>query len=277
MSSRNSVNIIGLVLAVFLAFGLNSAQGQALTGTLVVAVPVSDGIVVCTDKRLYNSEARTFTDNSVKIRRAGDNALFAATNTVGFYDPKAHAVAFDAFEVTSRYVSENAFSDSPRFWNGLKQRIADDLRKYLAQRTFAEWPESNKANNDLLFNLVFFSIDGSRRSSHTLRVYYKKARTPVINVSGPIREEVKSPKLSGKGTELVRYFDQNPSAAQDPAIHRFDPSRFDAQQTTSAAAVDFAGRLFRIASMRLPQAHISSTFDCASLSDESGFKWIRQN
>jgi hypothetical protein len=46
-----------------------------------VAVPVSEGLIVCSDKRLYNHDTGTFTDNYIKIRKVSDNALFVATHT----------------------------------------------------------------------------------------------------------------------------------------------------------------------------------------------------
>jgi hypothetical protein len=71
-----------LICHALIAFG-QSKQIEKLRGTLVVAVPINDGLVACADKRLYNADAGTATDDFVKIRKAGTRALFAATNTVG--------------------------------------------------------------------------------------------------------------------------------------------------------------------------------------------------
>ncbi len=251
-----------------------SVKTQALSGTLVVAVPVKEGLVVCSDKRLFNSDAGTFTDNFVKIHRVNGNALFVATNTVGFFDKRTGTIAFDAFEITAKYVAKHDLAAGKQFWDGLKKEIRDRLREYFAKRKFADWPESDRANNNLLFNLVFYSIKENRAWSHSLKVFYEKARTPVIFIPDPIREEVKSPKLSGKGREVMTYLARNPAAANDPTIQRFDESRFDLQNTTASDAVEFARKLFQLTSTAVPKAQVSPTFDCALLDHATGYRSI---
>src|SRR5687768_12870493 len=75
---------IGLILLLFIASQVPAQNSNRITGTLVVAVPVREGLVACADKRFFNADAGTFTDNNVKIRKVNGNALFVATNTVGF-------------------------------------------------------------------------------------------------------------------------------------------------------------------------------------------------
>ena len=253
---------------------VRSKEIERLRGTLVVAVPVNDGLVACADKRLYNADAGTATDDFVKIRKAGDNALFAATNTVGFYDRKSRKMAFDAFEITQNYTSSHPFASNKQFWDGLKQAIREKLITYLSGQTYANWPETDKANKGLLFNLVFYSVNDGRAYSHTLKVFYEKKKTPVVFMPDPVAEEVRFPKLSGKGREVMAYFVQNPAAAQDPAIVKFDESRFDLKTTNTDNAVEFARKLFQITSTALPNAQVSSTFDCARLDFETGFKMV---
>ena len=264
-----------------LLFGLGSTVfvpavfAAPVRGTLVVAVPYRDGLVVCADKRLFNAEAGTSTDNNVKIRKVDGNTLFVATNTIGFYDQQARKMAFDAFEVTSEHVSKNGFRDNTQFWNGLKQQIGTRLRAYFAGRPYAEWPASDRRNGNLLFNLVFYSVGDNRAWSHSLKVYYEKARTPIIQVSGPVREEVKTTKLSGKGREVMGFLAANPDAAADPSIQSFDESRFDVRSTSEQQAVDFARKLIRMTSTGVPRANVSPTADCSLLSHSEGFRWVK--
>lgn len=264
-------------LVSILALGFTAAQAgvaQDIRGTLVVAVPVSQGLVVCADKRLYNTEAGTFTDNNVKIRKVDNNSLFVATNTIGFYDRQTRTMAFDAFEIATNYVAKNKYSTGKPFWNGLKKEINDHLRAYFAKRKFAEWPESDRANNHLLFNLVFYSVRDGRAFSQTLRVFYEKKQTPVIYIPDPVSEQVRTPKLTGKGREVMAFLARNPTAASDPAIQRFDETRFDPRNTTQADAVEFSRKLFQLTSTGAPQANVSPTFDCALLDHAAGFKFI---
>lgn len=273
-----SVRLIACIVttAVMTAAAISAApNAQSIRGTLVVAVPVHEGLVACADKRLYNIDSDTYRDNSVKIRKVSDNVLFAATNTIGFYDRKNKKIVFDAFEVTANYTSRYRFTEGGEFWDGLKTDIRKKLLEYLAARNYSEWPESDKANNNLLFNLIFYSVDRGRARSHTLQVFYEKKRTPVVSVTGPVTEAVRSPKLSGKGRDLMAYLARNPSLASDPTILKFDETRFDVQETSVDNAVDFSRTLFRLANTGIPKAQISSTFDCALLSYQQGFRWIK--
>ena len=268
---------VSFLVVMLLTSGLITAQGQAsqrLDGTLVVAVPASEGLVVCSDKRLYNHDARSFTDTFVKIRKINSNALFVATHTIGFFDTQTGTMAFDAVEITAKYAAKNDLGSGKPFWDGLKREINAQLRAYLAGRRFAQWPESDKENSNLLFNLLFYSVSGNRARSHSVKVYYEKARIPVILVTDPITEEVRTPKLGGKGKALLNYLVRNPAAANDPIIARFDESNFTVQGTSAVNAVSFANRLFAITSTGLPQARVSSTFDCALLGYETGFRWL---
>jgi len=262
-----------LICHALIAFG-QSKQIEKLRGTLVVAVPINDGLVACADKRLYNADAGTATDDFVKIRKAGTRALFAATNTVGFYDRKSRKMAFDAFEITQNYTNANPFAPTKKFWDGLKQDIREKLVTYLSGQDYANWPETDKANKGLLFNLVFYSVSDGRAHSHTLKVFYEKKKTPVIFIPEPVSEEVRFPKLSGKGREVMTYFAQNPAAGLDPAIVKFDESRFDLKATSREDAIEFAQKLFQITSTAVPGAQVSPTFDCALLDFASGFKII---
>lgn len=262
-----------LVFGVCVTVRAQSAASQSLRGTLVVAVPARDGLVVCSDKRLFNADAGTYTDNNVKIRKVDNYTLFVATNTIGFYDQKARKMAFDAFAVTSGYATQNKFSPDTKFWEGLKREISNQLRSYFAARPYAEWPASDRRNANLLFNLIFYTVRDNRAWSHSIKVYYEKARTPVIQVSGPITEEVKTTKLSGKGREVMTFLARNPIVAGDPAVQKFDESRFSVQTTTESDAVEFARKLIRLTSSGVPQANVSPSSDCAMVDHTTGFRW----
>ena len=259
-----------------LASGLFAAQPvdtHSLHGTLVVAVPVGEGLVACADKRLFNDSTGKSDDTFVKIRKVNNNTLFVATNTVGFLDKATGKLEFDVYDITAKYAAKHEINGA-LFWNGLQQEIRKQLLAYLNQRKFPDWPETDTANNNLLFNLVFYSTAGNRARSYSFTVFYEKAQVPLITMPGVVSEDVKTPKLSGKGKEVMVYLSQNPSLAQDPAVLRFDESRFDIAKTSVAAAVNFAKTLFTITNFAVPQAEVSATHDCALLGYQTGFTWI---
>lgn len=280
MSRKSIPFLFALAAVICLAAGMSFAQSSgdaSLKGTLVVAVPVKEGLVVCADKRIFNVDSGTYTDDFLKIRRVNDKALFAATNTIGLYDGRKKKVVFDAFSITEKYVSKNNFDSGKAFWDGLKADITAQLRAYLSARKFAEWPESDRANNNLLFNLLFYSVRDGRAFSHSLKVFYEKAKTPVIYVEDPISEEITKPKLGGKGREVMNYLAREPAAARNPLILKFDETRFDSRNTTPKEAVEFAGSLFKLTSSGVPKARVSQTFDCALLDYSTGFRSLTSN
>ena len=249
-------------------------QTDRLGGTLVVAVPVDVGLVVCADKRLNNAQAGSFSDDNIKVRRAGPDAVFAATHTVGFYDRKSQNLAFDAFGTVQNYVDTNPFSNSKPFWDGLKVAILQGMFTYLSGRPHATWPETDAANRGLLFNLIFYSISNGRPYSQTVKVLYEKKKTPVVTVMPPFAELVTSPKLSGKGRDVMKYLDRTPSLSNDPAIQRFDERTFTVATTHTADAIDFSRKLFALANTAVPEAQVSSTFDCALLDRSTGYRLL---
>jgi hypothetical protein len=269
-----STNLVFIVLAVC---GLAAAQGKGIqshSGTLVIAVPVNDGLVACADKRLYNDQTGTFTDNFVKIKRVNDNTLFVATHTVGFLDKMTGKIEFDVFEITSRYAAQHDFNTGRQFWNGLREEIKKQLLAYLGKRKFADWPETDAANNKLLFNLVFYSAAKTSVRSYSLRVFYEKAATPIVFIPDMVGGVVKTPQVIGKGKDVMDYLAHNPDLARDSSILQFDQAHFDIKKTAVIDAVNFAKKLFFLTNTAIPQARVSATYDCALLSYQNGFQWI---
>jgi hypothetical protein len=240
----------------------------------VVAVPVSEGLVACSDKRLYNDTTDRFQDDFVKIHKVDNNALFVATNTIGFLDKATGKMEFDVFEITSRYLSQHNFMPGQPFWDGLKREIHDQLLRYLSKTKYQDWPATDIANNRLLFNLVFYAISGNSSRSYSMSVFYEKAPTPVIYIPSVVGEEVKTPKLLGKGKDVMGYLARSPELSRDPSILRFDQSNFSLSKTSVTDAVDFARKLFLLTNTAVPQAEVSATYDCALLSYQKGFQWI---
>jgi hypothetical protein len=269
-----STNLVFIALSLCDLSAVQSINVQTLSGTLVVAIPVREGLVACSDKRAFNDQTGTFNDNFVKIRKVNSKTLFVATNTIGFLDKTTGKMEFDVFEITAAYAAKHDFNNGKQFWDGLKKEIRKQLLAYLAKRKFKDWPETDVANKKLLFNLIFYSTSKESVRSYTLRVFYEKARTPVVYIPDMISQDVKLPQLSGKGKDVMDYLARNPSLAQDPSILRFDQAHYDIQKITIVDAVNFAKKLFSTANTAIPQARVSATYDCALLSYQNGFQWI---
>jgi hypothetical protein len=145
---------------------------------------------------------------------------------------------------------------------------------YLSRLEFSSLPETDLANNRLLFNVVFFDLEGSVPKSYSISVFYEKAKTPIVDVSGVTSEVVRTPKLLGKGKDVMGLFARQPELARDPSILKFDQSYFSIDRTTPRDAVIFANKLFSLTNENLPQARVSAVHDCALLSYTNVFGWI---
>jgi hypothetical protein len=104
-------------------------------------------------------------------------------------------------------------------------------------------------------------------------VFYEKARTPVITIPDPIREEIRTTKLAGKGREVMQFISMTPMIANDPMIVRFGQGSLDRKSTTATDATAFARKLIRLTSTGVPKANVSPVADCAMLG-QTGFRWI---
>ena len=277
ISKKTAIIGVAVCLVILLSTALmanRDIMGEGFHGTLVVAVPVNNGLVACADKRLFNDATRTFDDSFVKIRKVNSSTLFAATNTVGFLNKTTGKMDFDAFEIVAKYNARREFSGDKVFWDGLRNEIRKQLLAYLNKRKFVDWPETDVANNRLLFNLVFYSVADHKIRNYTLRVFYEKAQTPVIDIPDVFSEEVRTPQLIGKGKSVMDYLSLHPELARDTAIARFDEATFDVKKTTTLDAVSFATKLFSLTNTALPGAEVSAEHDCALLSYQNGFQWI---
>jgi hypothetical protein len=203
-----------------------------------------------------------------------EKTVFAATHTTGFLNKATSKMDFDIFELTQSFVSRHGFNSTRQYWNDLRDEIRRKLSAYFAKQKFADLPETDFANNRLLFNLVFFSVEENLVKSHSITVYYEKAQIPVINVSGVVTETVRNPKLLGKGKDVMGLLARSPSLANDVSILRYDQAYFKAAATTPADAVTFASRLFALTNAQLPLARVSAVHDCALLSFRGNFTWL---
>jgi hypothetical protein len=265
------------VLLIAISTGNIFGQSQRVSGTLVVAVPVREGLVACSDKRAFNHGTLTFNDDLVKIHKVNTRTLYVATNTIGFLDPRTGKVTFDVFGITSAYLARHEFVAEKQFWEGLKNETRKQLLAFLGTQSFKDQPETDIANNRLLFNLIFYSISDDRVRSYSFRVFYEKSRSPIVYIPDVVSEEVRTPKLSGKGKDVIDYLASDPMLGGDPSILRFDQRNFDIQKTTASDAVSFARRLFVLANTGVPRANVSAAHDCALLSYQSGFQWINES
>src|SRR6185369_10350850 len=139
-----AIPALSAVVAILVLSWLSLPQNrnnQSVGGTLVVAVPVQQGLVVCSDKRLYNETTETYRDDFVKIQKVSSHALFAATHTTGFLDKATGKIEFNVFDITDQFAKQHGLASGKEFWAGLKKEIRDQLLLYLSKRNTKIGPQ----------------------------------------------------------------------------------------------------------------------------------------
>ena len=98
---------------VFAAQGRDSVSSH---GSLAVFVPTTSGLVVCTDKREWNS-IRGASDTEIKIYNINSKAAFTVTGTVAILDPTTLQPLFSVKDLVIKHLKDET-----------KQRFVDKIQ-----------------------------------------------------------------------------------------------------------------------------------------------------
>jgi hypothetical protein len=264
-------------LVTFCHYGIKERGARAmLEGTLVVAIPTKEGLVVCADKRLHNNFTGEISDTFVKIYKLRKNALFTAVDGIGLIDKQTLKKEFDAFDTVNRFSTEVPFEDNEKYWSGLTAALKEEINQYLLKRSFSDWPESgSKDSGYAMFSVIFYYLDTENLiKSRVLKFRYIKQQPPILDPVVEPASIVKTPKLSGKARLVIDMLSNDPALYEDSQIKELDEKVFDYKAFSIIRATELANRLITISSTRLPEAYISPSCDCAILRYRGGFKWL---
>src|SRR5690242_998832 len=256
---------IALVLSVVCAAGLVELQH----GSLVVAMPVASGWVVCGDKR-KTSNLVAPTEDEVKVFPLGPGAVAGATGLRRVIEGET---LFDVVERVQAFARIRPFDGRDDYAEALAKALGSDFSRLVPERI---WPQvmaqeraARSAFTVALFwvtpsglprwaDVNFHLVGGPRytsRSTNDSLATTNKLR-PVIIGNPAVIEELQHGNQPSFG-----------EARRDPEVRRFLVAPYTWRERNAAEAEAFGRRLIELTSARLKELQqtppdVGPTADC---------------
>ena len=285
--------ILGILL-MYPAWGPSSPP-SAWHGSIVVAVPTSQGVVACSDQRRHNYTTGADRDDQVKIHPIGRKALYAVAGVSRCDECQSSVLgvttSFDIYTVVDSFFRGKETADLEFYWEALKSKIADSLTE-AAPGLSVLASTLPRTRDNTLFEMIVIYLDhtgnfkseiykctyvnqGSGRFSMTV-VYGPPANLdlnmaqPIIIGDRQVYVELKS------GTKLeFKYVRQSDDVK--PFLSDYRPR----SEVTPNEALAFEYALIDATAqggyLVDKNIHVSKTCNCALLGFKDGFRWISQD
>lgn len=255
---------------------LPSPATLAVAGTLVVVVPNQEGLLICADRRTYDSE-RGDVDTNLKIGKLNKWAAVASTGHTTYRRRSDFSVEYDANVEAGKFVAANGFSPSAAYWNSLEAQIEADFTRYAGKHP--GWKPQNPSDH-ILFQTIFSYFDHAQKP-HVVRIRFYFDGTmrgndctelPLTSFLTFGNTAVPLELLHGKDP---RFEDLRSQLRMKPFLT--GPVRADS--VTPDDAKSFALWLIRVTSemthlLENSTDHVGPTADCAMVSRTRGFYWF---
>jgi hypothetical protein len=289
--------LLGLLVAFFIYKSpyLQTSNGiqlrhSFLHGTLVVAVPYREGLVICADRRTHSKE-KGDTDSTKKIIQLDDKSLFASTGTVGIVE-----TATQNFIVTSQqeffFVKEfvlEYFKDrkvETANWDKFKTYLELKVATYFARFKPLNLQDTTDPQGEVLFQVVFFNaVEKKKIQGALVKFNYRKQADKftgeaMVETYEEGRFDQAFPLAYGNA-EVILAALQGDNRFSDvmlnPIAKRFFANPLSLTVSQSEAQ-ELATFLMSVSEKRVrqinPKANIGTTTDWALLLYKDGFKWL---
>jgi hypothetical protein len=261
-----------------------------LHGTLIIAVPTKSGLVVCADKKMLITGARSRLLDVVKIKQLGSHAAFGLSGNPVFYDPSNGRQLFSAEDVVRRFYSDKELRLIKDTWRKFVPALQQEFTRFLSGLTAAEAPPSGPAPSYFLFHLPFWYVDADGEfGTTTISIKYIKEQGMVQGFCLP---ESAAAFQVGRAFAWgsVEVFDElrtgrDPrfeSFRSDPQIKRLVNDSPPVNEVEAEEAAIVLKRIIKFSSENLTllapnKLDVGSTTDCALISKTDGFKWLPQD
>jgi hypothetical protein len=150
-------------------------------GTLILAIPVREGLVLCGD-RLISDNAGVRVAEETKIRPIGTKGAFVLTGTVGLdLSTTPRTVLFDANELTEKYLKGRDIDKVD--WDDYCRVLGDAFKNALERVPFDQWPPSRRGTESVFQVLVFYVDAQHDLQGRYVRLEYLKQQPPQIDLS----------------------------------------------------------------------------------------------
>jgi len=289
---------IACLLALSAAFATpktSPVPSGAWHGSIIIAVPTSQGVVACGDQRRHNYKTGADRDDQVKIRPIGRNAFYAIAG-VFRCDECASTVlgvttSLDLYTVVDAFFQGKDSGDLDFYWEPLKRRISQSLSE-AGSGLSALATALPRMRDNVLFEMIVMYLDRSGNlksqifkctyakpgtSDFSLTVIYGPPSNVDFNKGQPIvlgDSQVYAELKNGTRPEFkyVRQSDVvKPFLSDYRPRGEVSPNQALAFEYALIEATAEGGYLVG------KDIHVSKTCNCALLGFNGGFRWISQD
>lgn len=278
-------------LLILLNLTIDYQHSFSSQGTLVVSIPTVDGLVICADKRSYDS-VRGDLDNNQKIIQIDKYSSFVITGTPLYLSKKNYDTLFSAEKVILDYLKFHSI-DEENIIESLGQHICYIFDNFIKKQKFEEWPLSDEESNYELFQVCFFTFSKTYNCFKYPAfkfIYQKKYPEPILAFQPLIYRNEDStlitPLIFGNLKVYNKIKTENDFRFKvykdEPLIKKFLLNNTTKVSVTLDETIKFCKLFFYINYKMTPlidnsNHHIGPTVDMALINPQNGFKWIYQN
>ena len=237
-----------------------------LAGSLVVAIPSRDGLIICADKRRIIGDQ--VEDNFSKLLLIRPGLAFAVTGYPTFLFKGQ--VEFDAFDISKRVLTQSTSSaDVQRHVSELAERLRSDFETEARTYDPAD-PLNDAPPSYVLFQVAIFSLRSDQKPNLSLiQLEYHKPSTVTTNVVQQGPETFEKLGITALGdASLLRELREGHDPTfdhlrNDPSFARFINSTVSAKEESADSVKSFATRFIQEA--HKTSSKIGPTCECVQL------------
>src|SRR5262249_32354082 len=149
-------------------------------GTLILAIPVREGLVLCGDRWITDDNGIRVGEET-KIRPFGRRTVFVLSGKGGLdLLTTPRTTLFEANPLTEEYVKGRDIEATD--WWDYRKMLGGAFQHALEQIPFEQWPESKWGDDSLVHVLVFYVDDQRQLQGSYVRLKYLKQQPPKIEL-----------------------------------------------------------------------------------------------
>src|ERR1035438_9464259 len=248
-------------------------------GSLLVAVPTSSGLVVCTDKREWNRIGGA-SDTETKIYPIDSKAAFTITGSVAVLDPSSLLPIFSVKELATKCLkAETKRPLAERIHN--LPKVLNAAYKKFEKANKGKLEQSSGAIDDVITSITVWYASGDR--VHVSQIQLHNNGGWEFSYKDPSEEFHRKFYIEGQ-TEFIVAAIRN----SDPRFKAFktDPdiqtvwTSNDPSKVPHSLAIRFARKIILATNeshhlVSVTPTMVSAEPDCSLMNPSSGFEWLK--
>lgn len=253
-----------------------------LSATLIVTAPYKTGVVICADKRGYDS-VRGDQDDSVRLFQLAKSSAYVTTGVSKFLGFPSFQELWNAATMISAYYHGTDFTHESL--QGVFNSVDSSFREYLTRIPLSWRPADAYTSPDCLFQIIFMFVNADHRVGIEGFQYCYQSNGLSIDTNGP-SGSFPAREANAFGNTAVwmeinhgndKRFDK---FRADPLLKRFIIDKDNPSSIGKNTALEFGRKIISVTSenthlIENTTYHVSPDCNCAYLDQELGFEWIK--